>query len=61
MTPNDYLQRLRIDKARSMLGQTRKTVTEIAYSLGFSSSQYFCNVFRRYAGMTPINFRRDGS
>lgn len=58
MTPHDYLQRLRINKAQALLLHSRRTATDIAYSLGFSSSQYFSNVFRKYAGTTPTNFRR---
>jgi AraC-like DNA-binding protein/mannose-6-phosphate isomerase-like protein (cupin superfamily) len=60
MTPNDYLQRLRVTKARELLIGTKIPVTEIAYAVGFSSSQYFCNVFRKYTSATPTSFRRRG-
>lgn len=57
MTPNDYLLRLRIGKASKLLQQTTQSITEIAFKLGFSSSQYFCNVFRKYTNLTPRAFR----
>jgi AraC-like DNA-binding protein len=57
MTPNDYLQRLRVNKARELLAGTKRTITDIAHDSGFSSSQYFSNVFRKYAGTTPSRFR----
>lgn len=57
MSPNDYLQRLRVNKARKLLADPKRTVTDIAFAVGFSSSQYFCNVFRKYTGSTPTNFR----
>lgn len=57
MTPNDYLQRLRVNKARELLAGTTRAVTDIAHATGFSSSQYFSNVFRKYAGTTPSRFR----
>lgn len=57
LTPNDYLQRLRVDKARQLLTTTMQSVTEIAFAVGFSSSQYFSRVFRKYTGQTPSNFR----
>jgi transcriptional regulator GlxA family with amidase domain len=57
MTPNDYLQRLRVTRARDLLVTTSQSVTDIAYATGFSSSQYFSNVFRKYAGTTPSTFR----
>jgi AraC-like DNA-binding protein len=33
----------------------------VAMGLGFSTSQYFATVFRRYTGMTPGEFRRSTS
>ena len=57
MTPNDYLLRLRIAKAGQLLQQTTRPITEIAFKLGFSSSQYFCAVFRKYINLTPRAFR----
>jgi AraC-like DNA-binding protein len=58
MTPTDYLQRLRIRKAQGLLETTLLSVTQIALETGFSTSQYFSSVFRRYAGTTPAEFRR---
>lgn len=60
MTPNDYLQRLRVKKAGELLTRTGRTITEIAQATGYSSSQYFCNVFRKYTGTTPLAFRERG-
>lgn len=57
MTPNDYLQRLRVAKARELLSGSQETVTGIAFAVGFSSSQYFSTVFRKYSGMTPAAYR----
>jgi AraC family transcriptional regulator len=34
-----------------------KTVTEIAYELGFSSSQHFATAFKRHSGVSPRQFR----
>ncbi len=58
MTPNDYLQRLRIDTACALLSTTDTTVTRIALDLGFASSQYFATCFRKYTGMSPLAYRR---
>lgn len=57
MTPNDYLLRLRVNRARERLADPARTVTEVAHAVGFSSSQYFSNVFRKYTGTTPSAFR----
>lgn len=57
MTPNDYYVRLRITKAQQLLEGTTKPVTAIALETGFSSSQYFSSVFRKYTGQTPLEYR----
>jgi AraC-like DNA-binding protein len=58
LTPNDYLVRVRHVAACELLKNTSKSVTAIAMEAGYSSSQYFCRVFRRYSGQTPTAFRR---
>jgi len=58
LSPNDCLQRLRIEKAQALLRGTDKSVTTIALETGFNSGQYFCTVFRRYIGVTPASYRR---
>ena len=57
MTPNDYLRRLRLEAARELLANTSWPVTEIAFKVGFNSSQYFSTVFLQYTGVTPTGFR----
>jgi transcriptional regulator GlxA family with amidase domain len=61
MTPNDYLQRLRLEAARGLLSETSRPVTEIAFDVGFNSSQYFSTVFLQYTGLTPSGFRSRGA
>lgn len=53
-----HLTRLRLDQARALLQRNANPVTEIALAAGFSSSQYFATVFRRYFGMSPSTYRR---
>jgi AraC family L-rhamnose operon regulatory protein RhaS len=57
-SPMAYLTRLRIARARSLLRTTEASVTEIAISCGFSSSQYFAHVFRRCVGQTARAYRQ---
>jgi len=56
LTPNDYLLRLRVRKAQELLEHPIQSLTT-----GFSSSQYFSNVFRKYTGQTPRECRREAS
>jgi AraC-like DNA-binding protein len=59
-SPKDWLLRKRVEMAAERLrGNPELTVTRLAHELGFSSSQYFATVFRRYFGMTPGMFRAE--
>ena len=53
MPPHEYILRRRIDRAAALLAAGRSSVTEVAYDLGFSSSQYFAMVFKRFTHRTP--------
>ena len=57
MTPNDYWLRLRIDRAQQLLANSNLSITAIAMECGFSTSQYFSTVFRKYAGVSPSDYR----
>ena len=55
--PHRYLNERRIDRARQLLETSDVTITALALSLGFSSSQHFARVFRQLAGVTPTGYR----
>jgi AraC-like DNA-binding protein/mannose-6-phosphate isomerase-like protein (cupin superfamily) len=58
VTPMDYIQRRKIEVAKNSLSSHQEfNVTDIAYQLNFSSSQYFATVFKKYAGVTPLEYR----
>tara|TARA_R110002095_G_scaffold75556_3_gene64495 strand:+ start:2135 stop:3085 length:951 start_codon:yes stop_codon:yes gene_type:complete len=57
-TPQDYVRRIRMEKAANMLYfKAEKSVTDIALSLGFSSSSNFSKAFKDYFGCTPSQIR----
>jgi AraC-like DNA-binding protein len=56
-SPIEYLVRLRIQKAMSLLRNTDQTVTEIALQVGFNDSNYFTRQFRKTLGQSPRKFR----
>jgi len=58
LTPITYLNRYRIKQAKLLLATGSKTVTEIAFDVGFSDSSYFARVFRREVGLSPSAYRR---
>jgi len=58
VTPITYLNRFRVSRARQLLLETTKSITEIALDVGFSDSGYFSRVFRREVGMSPEAYRQ---
>ena len=54
--PAEYMVRRKVELAKKRLSAPKPHVTNVAYDLGFSSSQYFATVFKRYAQQTPSQF-----
>lgn len=57
VSPWEYLNRVRILKAKDALRDTSDSVTTIALNHGFDDSSYFSRVFRKYVGVSPQAFR----
>jgi len=59
MTVSDYIWRARLQNCRQELEtQGGKTITDVAFSWGFSSSSHFSRVFRRYFGVVPSSIHK---
>lgn len=58
-TPLMLLNRFRVRQAQQFLKASGKTITEIAFDMGFGSSQYFSKVFKSLTGITPSGYRQD--
>jgi len=59
-SPADWRARQRLARGKRLLRETRMPVSQIAQRCGFSTSQYFATVLRRYEGVSPTQFRRGG-
>lgn len=57
-TPLNFKLNLRIEAAKDMLINTNFKVNDIAQSVGFNDSLYFCKYFHRIVGDTPSDFRK---
>ena len=55
--PLRFVIERRIDKARGLLTGSDLPITDIAFELGFSSSQHFANTFKKHVGKTPKEIR----
>lgn len=58
MTPMQFILELRFEEAKRLLLASDRSVTDIAYSCGFSHAQHFTSTFRRFSGTCPTGFRR---
>ena len=58
LTPQRYLNRLRLIKARHLLRHTDESVTDIAYCCGFGDSNHFSTLFRREFSWSPRDIRQ---
>jgi AraC-like DNA-binding protein len=56
-TPIDYLMRLRIQRAMEMLQKSDRSITEIAFAVGFNDSNYFTRQFRKVTSLPPRQYR----
>ena len=54
-----YLQRMRIEKAKTLLRATNRKISDIALSVGFTDGKYFAKVFKSITGMTPQQYRSE--
>jgi AraC family L-rhamnose operon regulatory protein RhaS len=57
-TPADHRARARVSQSKQLLRAGNLSITEVALSVGFSTSQYFATVFKNLTGITPREYRR---
>src|SRR6516162_8456166 len=58
VTPHQYLIRSRLRRAARLLAEAPRSVTDIAYDVGFGDLSNFVRSFHRAAGVSPSGFRR---
>jgi AraC-like DNA-binding protein len=57
MTLTEYVSRVRVEKAKSLLTNPSLRVSEVVFASGFGSIPQFNSVFKRYVGMPPTEYR----
>ncbi|KNY25432.1 helix-turn-helix domain-containing protein [Pseudobacteroides cellulosolvens] len=58
ITPNEFITRSRLDKAKTLLTRTSYSVAEIAVLCGFENAPYFSYVFKKYNSLTPLEYKK---
>jgi AraC-like DNA-binding protein/ligand-binding sensor protein len=61
LTFTDYLARVRIEKAKTLLLDRNRRISEVAYDVGFQSLTHFNRIFRKLVGASPSSYRRSTS
>lgn len=53
----EYIQRVKIEAAKRAFENSRKNIQEVMYELGYSDVQAFRELFKKIAGLTPLEYR----
>lgn len=56
-TPVEYLQRVKVEVAKSTLEKGRKSIFEVMNEVGYSDDKAFREVFKKIAGLSPLDYR----
>lgn len=57
-TVGEYIAKKRVDYAKSLIKFGNKSMLEISELAGFSSDAYFCKIFKKYVGLTPLKYKK---
>jgi AraC-like DNA-binding protein len=58
ITPQDFLLKAKLSKAKIALKETSLSVFEIAEQCGFQDASYFCRIFKKKTGVSPLKYRK---
>ncbi|WP_457648058.1 GlxA family transcriptional regulator [Profundibacter sp.] len=58
LTPQTYVQHLRIQSAQRALESTPAPIDQIAYSVGYENANAFRKLFKRHTGLSPSQYRQ---
>ena len=56
-TPLEYIQRVKIEAAKKRLESSALNIQEVMYGVGYNDEKAFRNTFRKYTGLSPLDYR----
>jgi transcriptional regulator GlxA family with amidase domain len=56
-TPTEYVQHLKVQKARELLEFTRLSIKEISWKVGYEDTGFFRKIFHKFVGLRPVDYR----
>ena len=57
-TPKEYIQRVKVEAAKKSLESYPGNINEVMFEVGYSDSKAFRMIFRKYTGLSPIEYKR---
>ena len=57
-TVTEYIRNVRLESARDLIKTTDLNISEVVYSIGFTSRSYFSKIFKEKYGLTPNEFKK---
>ncbi len=58
VSPSHYHINLRMEEAKRLLRETKKSVVDVALDVGYANPSHFAQLFRRETGLSPSDYRR---
>lgn len=58
-TVTEYIRHIRLEAARDYISTTEMNISQIVYTIGFSSRSYFSKIFKRKYGISPSDFQNN--
>jgi AraC-like DNA-binding protein len=58
LTPKKFIFEVRLKKAKTLLQLPEKTISKIAFEVGFDDPSNFSKYFKQYTGLTPLQYRK---
>lgn len=56
-TVNEYMTKIRIDRAKALLMDNHNKLYDICYEIGYTEPGYFSKIFKKYTGLSPSDYR----
>jgi AraC-like DNA-binding protein len=57
ISPAQYIVEMKIQKSKELLTNTDMSSKEISFELGFDNPDYFCTIFKKKTGSSPLRYR----
>lgn len=58
-TVNDYMTKIRIERAKVLLKDSKNKLYDICYEIGYTEPGYFSKIFKKYTGVSPSEYREN--